>query len=313
MTVYTEEPIEGRPISPLIITGIAAVILLLLVLALTREGQRPLKPLRPTPTPAELTLSSQAILVTFDELNANPYAFQGQRIRVTGDYTPQPAPDCPDYKGLRIRWALINNNLQLNGRGFEDVLALVPEGTTLTVEGIWQLYEGTVGCGKGAPQRLIWYLQAERIVQPNPLPNFGPTPQEEAGPSPIEGTPTPPTGAPTATPTATLTPTATTTETPVETPTMPVSATITLLTETPTVTLISGTVTQTPVGMATTATSTPESTNPAATNTPPPQTTPGTAVPTVPSLPTSTPGPSPTPGSGYPGPGTATPTVSSYP
>lgn len=315
MTEYIEETTERRPISPLAITGGALLVLLVLALLLTRGGERPLKPIRPSATPAELNQNSQAILVTFDELNANPYAFQNQRIRITGSYTPQPKPDCTDFKGLLIRWALINNNLQLNGYGFEEVLKLVPSDTTLTVEGIWRLYEGLSGCGKGTPQALIWYLQVERIVQPNPLFGLGPVPEGNS-PAPI-GTPRPDGTDPTPTAedgTAVFTPTMspTTTTTPTATPTP-------LMTPSPTATLLSGESTPTPSNLFITntpvsgANPTATGTAPTTTNTPPPLTTPGTAVPTIPSLGTSTPGPSPTPGSGYPGPGTAVPTVDPYP
>ncbi len=318
MTEYIEETTERRQISPLAITGGVLVILLLLALLLTRGGTRPLKPDRPSATPVELNQNSQAILVTFDELNANPYAFHNQRIRITGSYTPQPKPDCTNYKGLLIRWALISENLQLNGYGFEDVLKLVPESTTLTVEGIWRLYDGISGCGKGSPQTSIWYLQVERIVQPNPLPGFGSTPDDNnlppgETPSPEGAEPTPTAEDGTAVPTATTTPTMTTTP-PVE---------ITPLTPTPSATFTLPPSEMTPTPSDSLPTNTPDpgasptvrGTSPATTNTPPPLTTPGTAVPTIPGLSTSTPGPSPTPGSGYPGPGTITPTptVGSYP
>jgi hypothetical protein len=317
MTEYVEGTTEQRQIPGLAIAGGALVILLLLALLLTQGGERPLKPLRPSATPVELSQNSQAILVTFNELNANPYAFRDQRIRVTGDYTPQPKPDCPNYKGLLIRWALINDTLQLNGYGFEEVLKLVPAGTTLTVEGIWRLYDGTAGCGKGAARQLIWYLQVERILQPNPLPGFGPLPDGDTpaliGTPSLDGAVPTLTGEETATlttlGTSVLAPTMTATPTPKTTPAMTLS---------PSATLLSGEITPTPTDSLITSTPDPlasptaAGTNPATTNTPP-SLTPGTAVPTVPGLSTSTPGPSPTPGSGYPGPGTAVPTVDPYP
>ena len=78
-----EETTERREISPLAVTGAVLVIFLLLALLLIQGGKRPLKPIRPSVTPVELSQNSQAILVTFDELNANPYAFHNQRIRIT--------------------------------------------------------------------------------------------------------------------------------------------------------------------------------------------------------------------------------------
>ena len=311
-----EETTERREISPLAVTGAVLVIFLLLALLLIQGGKRPLKPIRPSVTPVELSQNSQAILVTFDELNANPYAFHNQRIRITGSYTPQPKPDCPNYKGLLIRWALINENLQLNGYGFEKVLKLVPSGTTLTVEGVWRLYEGASGCGKDAPQALIWYLQVERIVQPNPLPGFGPVPdgstsapEETPLPDVFEPTPTNDEGMTVSSPTPSNTPTMT--DTPLaETPsfvTPTASATFTPLPDELTPTPAASRITNTPNPSVS-----PTATSPTITNTPPPLRTPGTAVPTIPSLGTSTPGPSPTPGSGYPGPVTTT-TPGAYP
>lgn len=327
MTVYTEETTEKRPISPLAITGAVLVVLVLVVLFLGREGKRPLKPIRTATTSAIVTQNSQAILVTFDELNANPHAFRGQRIRVTGSYTPQPEPDCgdSDYKGLLIKWALISESLQLNGYGFESVLKLVPEGTSLTVEGIWRLYEGISGCGKGAPQAVIWYLQVERIVQPNPLPNFGPPPDGGDEPAP-RVTPPSDTGEPmpTTTPpgdgeTAVPQPTTPTTTTPTATPefivTQDPSITTSATAPAPetTATPVDARATATPVSGIPTATATRSSSGPTATNTPPPLNV--TPTPTKSLLVTSTPGPSPTPtptSDGYPAPG-ITPTVTPYP
>lgn len=327
MTVYTEETTERRPISPLLITGavVAVVVLLLVMLLLLGDRTRPLKPAHPSATPVELTQRSQASLVTFDELNANPYAFRNQRIRITGDYAPQPEPDCQNYRGPLILWALINDDLQMNGRGFESVVKLVPAGTSLTVEGIWRLFEGPVGCGKDAGQDAIWYLQVEQIVQPNPLPNFGPaaetnTPDPLATPTPAIATPVDGVATAVATPTRTNTfPTLTATATPGLLPTLSLSPTLTAtpdsgISPTP----VDGQATATPgdgSGPSPTWTATPSSG--AATATPTPPTTAGTATATPPSITTSTPGPTPTPGpsptsGGYPGP-EPTDTPGSYP
>lgn len=39
----------------------------------------------------------------------------------------------------------------------------------MTVTGIWNAYQGPVGCGKGPPTGTVWYLAVERILEPNPL------------------------------------------------------------------------------------------------------------------------------------------------
>jgi len=304
--------------------GAIAVILaglLIVVWLITGNNYRPLKPLRPTATPGALDLNSQPVIVTFDELNADPNAFRDQTIRITGAYTPQEKPGCFNYSGPLIRWALISSDLQLNGRGFESVLALVPPGTTLTIDGVWRLYFGPVGCGKGPTNAQVWYLQVERIVQPNPLPNFDGTPQEGA-PDPAT-TAVPDNNDPTPTPepgtTVLPSPTSPTpqeqTISPTPTPLFNATAT-TFLTATPTVTATSdGRFTATPsVNGTATITPTP---NAFATSTPTPGNNPtNTPIATPPSLITATPGPSPTPDDGYPGPPTppsGTPTVTPDP
>lgn len=282
---------------------------------ITRTTTRPLKPLRLTVTPSALEHSGQPVIVTFDELNADPNAFRNQNIRITGAYTPQEKPDCFNYSGPVILWALISSDLQLNAQGFESILALVPDGTTLTVEGVWQLFEGPVGCGKGPAPAQVWYLQVERIVQPNPLPNFGdappkntPDPEATAVPEPDELTPTPEPGA-----TAVALPSPTPLEEDVTpTPTLPASATIpAFATATPTATPIDedGRFTATPTQNArATAAATP-TIDLSATATPTPDGAPtNTPIATPLPLVTATPGPSPTPGEdGYPGPASPTP------
>ncbi|MCZ7669586.1 MAG: hypothetical protein M5U34_21625 [Chloroflexi bacterium] len=54
--------------------------------------------------------------------------------------------------------------------GHEELVKRLPDGLTLTVEGVWRQYDGPLGCGKGPAAGVTWYLQVERIVSPNPLP-----------------------------------------------------------------------------------------------------------------------------------------------
>ena len=177
-------------------------------------------------------MSRQPAAVSFLALDANPAQHRNQLIRVTGAFTSLPEPPCEPYKGPAIDWALVDRDLRLDVQGYSRVMHLVPEGTSVTVDGFWQLYEGPVGCGKEPPRLTLWYLRAVQLVAPNPLPQLAalpeqPTEPEEAGsptPTPEEsGTPTPEaTPSPTATATgATPTPqlTASPAATPEETPT----------------------------------------------------------------------------------------------
>jgi hypothetical protein len=280
-----------------------------LLFSVARGDERGLKPFRPSPTPGALIINGQPLLPTFPELNEEPLSFRNKRIRVMGAYKPLPLPECSFYSGPNSRWALVAEELQLNAIGFEPVLRLVPPGVSLTVEGIWRLYEGPLGCGKEPPPDQAWYLEVERIVQPNPLPVFSGTPDidgatiatptDQFTPTPgATGSPTPDTSTPTATGAGTAT----------ATPTRP-------LTITPTATF-AGTTTATPGGPTVTATPTGITTTPTITATPQQGTPTATSTSTTTSTPGATQPPlaTATPGGGYPGPvPTNTPTPGSYP
>ena len=160
-----------------VVTAIAVILVLggmaLLVWSLSGGSSRPLYPNLPTFTPLAATVQFEAETIGFTELNADPAAFQDRRLQVSGVYTPIESPDCLDYNGPLIHWSLVAEELQLNAIGFEDILRLVPEDTELTVTGIWRAYRGPVGCGKEPEDGTVWYLDVDRIVEPNPL--FGAT------------------------------------------------------------------------------------------------------------------------------------------
>jgi hypothetical protein len=136
------------------------------------QGKGQLKPLAPTATAGGF-LSSQPQIVSFSELQANPEAYQGRLVRVTGVYYTIPLPDCSPYSGPESKWALISENLRLDAIGFENLLPLAEPETSFTVDGVFRQYEGPVGCGKTAPVAFAWYLEAVKIIQPNPLTRSG--------------------------------------------------------------------------------------------------------------------------------------------
>jgi hypothetical protein len=307
----------------------AALVIALSALMVTLGGDpRALKPARTLP-PAGTTMNAQPLLVTFAELEENPSSALNQRLRLTGAYSPTDAGNCTAPRGPQIRWRLVADELQLNAIGYETVLKLLPAGTTLTVDGIWRQYAGRAGCGKNAPQGIIWYLEVERIVQPNPLfrdesggvgtgPGGASTPPlesvgtlvpvppaDDATPQ-LQGTPGATVGTPVPLPLTTATPASTA-------PTA--IGTSTPATGGPTVTATGPSRTPGPSATGTAPTS------PAGTSSPQPSATP---FPTPPSSggSTNTPFPTPpplitaTPGGGYPGPAataTTTPTPESYP
>jgi hypothetical protein len=187
--------------------------LLLLFLVACQQQPQPLRPIRPTATPGG-DIVGQPVLVTFTELEADPFTYRDRLIRATGDYIRLPAPPCRFERGPRIRWALIADNLRMDAVGFEPILRLAPEGISITVDGIWRRYEGPLGCGKRPPAGVAWHLDVQRIVYPNPFPQFEgilvPPPLDGPGPpqppATLEPLPTPtPPVAPPAGPTATAT------------------------------------------------------------------------------------------------------------
>lgn len=311
--------------------------LLLVVLLAACRGERTIQPQIPTPDPAlgGAIIYDQPLLVTFSGLNDDAAVngvntgFRNQLVRVSGAYaavTPEACGGQPT-NGPRVSWSLVAENLRLDAVGLEQVLALAPEGTQFTIEGVWRVYEGPLGCGKEPAWGVRFYLEAQRIVEPNPLPFVvagtldesgapGGRPAPDGGPEtlPADGSPsdggaaggTPPPagtgdagaagGTPTVVgtrPTATVMPLATT---PATSPTLTATATPTTL----------PTATPTP-GSGTLPAPTP---TPTLTNTPPPGASSTPFVyPTPTPIPQATPPPTNTPG-GYPGP---TPTSESYP
>lgn len=242
---------------------------------------------------AETILSGQAMALTFTELDTDPAVYRNRLIRVRGSFSSLPSPECEQFTGPNFAWELVENDLHLKAVGFEEVMKLVPEGTTLAVDGFWRLYQGPLGCGKEPARTTIWYLETLRLVQPNPVPQLAAAPEtspssadaeaQQATEAPTVGAqgPTPQT-TPTATPTASGTPLPGTTPPATDTPDL-----------SPTPTLG-----DTPMP---TPTPSPQTGTPGATPTPTPSptaTTSGGATPT-PLPPTNTPGPQ---GTGYPGP-----------
>ena len=139
---------------------------MLLVACSRTEGK--LKPLE-TGGESLRIFAAEPQLVTFGELQENPQDFKDSVIRVTGGYFRLQLPDCFPHNGYNAEWMLVSEDLRLDAVGFEREVRLISEETLLTVDGIFRLYEGPLGCGKAAPEATAWYLEVVQIVQPNPL------------------------------------------------------------------------------------------------------------------------------------------------
>lgn len=160
---------------------------------------RPLRPIVPTPTKAGVVVDGTARVVTFTDLNSNPAQYLNQIIQVRGSYTPLQPRTCSPQKGPNPGWALVAEGLQLDAVGLDGLLQLAPDGMTVTVEGVWRLYQGPDGCGKEPSTRTVWYLQARRVVRPNPL-IAGMSPADEPTETPLDAAPGAPETPPDVTP-----------------------------------------------------------------------------------------------------------------
>lgn len=282
-----------------------AVVFIALLWSFTQPGGRGLMPELPTPTPGTAEVSNEAAIVTFTELNSDPYAYVNRPIQVTGAMQRVAPPNCTRYTGPRFRWGLVSEGLRLNAVGYERIVPLLEEETTLTVQGIWRRYQGPLGCGKGPARGTEWYLDTRRILQPNPLVTAGGSViplNVLTGDQPLPTlmpttavTPTTPVATTAVTATATLPPAGTV---PATSTGAPITPTLGAVTRTPSPTPAPGT--GTPSGPVPNLTPTPGGN---ATASPQPSSTPE-----LPDIPTATPG-----GGGYPGQPTATPTTSAYP
>ena len=156
-----------------------ALLLLLLLLAACRS-ERVIQPQVPTPDPAAggAIIYDQPLLVTFSGLNEDASVngvqtqFRDRLMRVSGAFAPVAPAACGALpsNGPPIRWSLVAENLRLDAVGLEPILTLAPEGTQFTIDGVWRVYEGPLGCGKEPAWGVRFYLEAQRIVEPNPLP-----------------------------------------------------------------------------------------------------------------------------------------------
>ncbi|MCI0578927.1 MAG: pre-peptidase C-terminal domain-containing protein [Chloroflexi bacterium] len=202
-----------------------------------------------TPAPTIAAPPFQAGAVPLTTLIRNPSTFEGTFIQLTGQYEPLPLLVCnEDQHRSPATWALTFGDVRVLAGGFDlELRSLAAEGLLLTVEGRWQFWRGPVGCGRRAPVEELWYLEASRILSPNPLvrpteegqvvaelPSPTATVAEGTGPAPLpttgNGGPTIPTPAPPAGATPTRPPTAATpTPTIGPFPTLPLPATPTPL------------------------------------------------------------------------------------
>lgn len=120
---------------------------------------------------AEVTIvavSGESAVVSLDELSANPAAYEGAYLEVTGEFRRLPVLICEnDPHRSPAQWGIASDDHMALAGGFNSQLrAVVPDGLIVTVAGRWQQWQGSVGCGDDTTFESIWYLAVERIISP---------------------------------------------------------------------------------------------------------------------------------------------------
>ncbi len=134
---------------------------------------------RPTPTPfAENDATEQALLtatpqeISITDLATDPEAYANTFLEISGRYRRLPLLVCnSDPHPAPATWQLQAEDGSFIAVGGLDsqVRSLLPNDLTMTVAGVWQLFEGPVGCGKNAAGAQIWYLKVSHILSPSPI------------------------------------------------------------------------------------------------------------------------------------------------
>ena len=123
----------------------------------------------PVPTIEDQPLIAVDVPIT--TLLRYPYDFEGEHVRITGQYRPLPLMACSkDPHTSPATWMLSDGGIEIAAAGFDGVLReLGQTDIPLVVEGRWQYWDGPVGCGRRAPEEELWHLQVSKIISPNPL------------------------------------------------------------------------------------------------------------------------------------------------
>ena len=153
-----------------IIVFLIAIILLSVSAACTGRAAVSPTPF-PTPGPSPTPGGTGPIVLTVTELMSAPGLYRDSVIQVTGLLRKQPLIVCETKPNLSpAGWGLAEEGVLAPAGGFDQqVRSLLPDNLAITVEGRWRQWTGLVGCGKGATQQEVWFLETSRILSPSPL------------------------------------------------------------------------------------------------------------------------------------------------
>lgn len=153
-----------------IIVFLIAIILLSVSAACTGRAAVAPTPF-PTPGPSPTPGGTGPIVLTVTELMSAPGLYRDSVIQVTGLLRKQPLIVCETKPNLSpAGWGLAEEGVLAPAGGFDQqIRSLLPDNLAITVEGRWRQWTGLVGCGKGAAQQEVWFLETSRILSPSPL------------------------------------------------------------------------------------------------------------------------------------------------
>jgi hypothetical protein len=112
-----------------------------------------------------------SLSVSFEELIVDPDAFIGDHLQLAGDLFRAPLNNCNSKERVfPANWILSDGDLEIPVSNKSQELSRLGAGVSdVVLEGRWLHWQGLVGCGRKALAAEQWYLDADRIVSPNPI------------------------------------------------------------------------------------------------------------------------------------------------
>jgi hypothetical protein len=116
-------------------------------------------------------LSDTSLPLGLAELIEEPDKYEGNHLQLNGALERAPAMDCDTKtRGIPASWILFDGESEIPVAGLSTELNRAASGISSTIlEGRWVKWQGPHGCGRSAETVELWYLDAYRVVSPNPI------------------------------------------------------------------------------------------------------------------------------------------------
>jgi hypothetical protein len=126
-----------------------------------------------TPDPAAFNLpgGGEPVNILISNVLADPLAFDGRRLQVTGFHRVRQPLACQGRRQESpATWALGEGELELPVAGPADLMPVPTEDELqVTVVGTWQRWRGLRGCDGAAIPAELWYLEVSDILWPEAI------------------------------------------------------------------------------------------------------------------------------------------------